>query len=327
MTKQIKPRLGRGLASLIGTPVEVAPSGRTSSTHIIDSDDQTQSPPVSGGPESSGARSIPVGAIVASRFQPREAFDEAALAGLAASIRASGVMQPVLVRKSEAGAGRWELIAGERRWRAAQLAGLTEIPAVTVAIDDQQAAEWALVENVQREDLSAMERARALRGLADRFGMTHAALGERVGLERSSVANLIRLTELEPEVQQLLSERGESGDGGLALGHGKALLGARPGASRIAFAKRAARESWSVRRLEAAVKLANEGASHRGKQESVSPADPQVRDLERQLSETLGTKVRLTTNADRTRGRIVIEFYGLDHFDGVVRQLGVPLEH
>ena len=327
MTKQSKPRLGRGLASLIGTPVEVAPSASTRPTTIIDFDDDTQLPPVSGGVESFGSRSIPVGAIVASRFQPRETFDEGSLAGLAKSIRASGVMQPVLVRKSEAGAGRWELIAGERRWRAAQLAGLTEIPAVIVAIDDQQAAEWALVENVQREDLSAMERARALRGLADRFGMTQAALGERVGLERSSVANLIRLTELEPEVQQLLSERGESSGGGLALGHGKALLGARPGASRIALAKRAAREEWSVRRLEAAVKLANEGASQGSTKEPVRPTDPQVRDLERQLSETLGTKVRLTTNADRTRGRIVIEFYGLDHFDGVVRQLGVPLEH
>jgi ParB family chromosome partitioning protein len=326
MTKQDKPRLGRGLASLINTPVEVAPhaSATAPPKKIIVSDDAAQSPPVSGEETNIGSRSIDVRAIVASRFQPRETFDEQGLAGLAASIRASGVMQPVLVRRAGSDAGRWELIAGERRWRAAQLAGLERIPAVIVDIDDRQAAEWALVENVQREDLSAMERARALRGLAERFGMSHATLGERVGLDRSSVANLIRLTELEPEVQALLGGRDRSGEsGGLSMGHGRALLGARPGSARVALAQRAAREEWSVRRLESAVRESLEGAPVQAR--SVEP-DPQVVDLERQLSETLGTKVRLTTNADRTRGRIVIEFYGVEHFDGVVRQLGVPLQ-
>ena len=329
MTKQQKPRLGRGLASLIGTPVEVAPTA--TAQKIIDSDDTSSVSPEQ--VVSPGVRSIPLADIVPSQFQPRETFAPASLAALAASIRASGVMQPILVRACPPGRGAaWELIAGERRWRAAAIAQLEAIPAIVVDIDDQQAAEWALVENVQREDLNAMERARALRALVDRFGLSHATLGERVGLERSSVANLIRLTELEPEVQALLALGvGENGGGsggsvsaGLSMGHGKALLGARPGSARVELAKRAAKEAWSVRRLETAVRDMNEGKPSPPKPGTApgSDADVNLRALERQLSERMGTKVRLVTNRDRSRGRIIIEYYGIDHFDGVMRSLG-----
>ncbi len=333
MTKQNKPRLGRGLASLIGTPVEVKPSGSAPVTIIVN-DDVVQNPLNKGDVDSkrgeterggSGARSLPVSGIVPGRFQPRESFDDAALAGLASSIRASGVMQPVLVRRAADGADRWELVAGERRWRAAKLAGLDRIPAVVVELDDRGAAEWSLVENVQREDLSAMERARALRVLVDRFGVTHAQVGERVGLERSSVANLIRLTELEPEVQALLTARDAGESGGLTMGHGKVLLGARPGATRVRLAQRAAKERWSVRQLEGAVRASVDGAARAGTP-TQTEGDPQVRDLERQLSEFLGTKVRVSSTPDRARGKIVIDFYGVEHFDGLLRSLGVRIE-
>jgi len=330
MTKQSKPRLGRGLASLIGTPVEItapeAPSPVPAHNQsIIENDDI--SPRKGGRREDSGVsiRLIDLDEIVPSSFQPREVFDENALAGLAASIRSSGVMQPTLVRRSAGNPGKWELVAGERRWRAARIAGLTHIPGIVVELDDLQAAEWALVENVQREDLSAMERARALRGLVDDFGVSHQDLGERVGLDRSSVTNLIRLTELETEVQALLSHQAGTAAGQLSLGHGKALLGAKAGAARVALALRAARESWSVRRLEQAVRETQEKAIPKRGSQTKRTIHPQIADIERQLGEAFGTKVRLATSGDGTRGRITIDFYGVEHFEGIVRTLGVRI--
>src|SRR5207248_2832206 len=158
---------------------------------------------------------IAVTAIVPSRFQPRKVMDEGAIARLADSIKRSGLMQPVVVRPA---GGGYELIAGERRWRAAKLAGLVQIPALVREVGDEQAAEWGLVENVQREDLNAMERAWALRDLSQKFGLQQSELADRVGLDRSTVANLIRLTELEPEIADLIAK------GKLSAGHGKALL-------------------------------------------------------------------------------------------------------
>ncbi len=291
-----------------------------------------------------GLVEIGVDRLVRGRFQPRRDLDEASLQRLASSIRASGVMQPIAVRELSAdddrrgsiGAARagedgavYEVVAGERRWRAAMLAGLTHIPAVVSPLSDREAAEWAIVENVQREDLNTMDRAWGLRNLVEGFALQHAEVAERVGIDRSSVTNLLRLTELETSVQGLLRE------GTLGLGHGKALLGATSGAEREKLAKLAASQKWTVRRLERAVGALGVGAGSGG---TASPklggtvgrdplrADAAIRELEKQLGEHFGTRVRIMTGASRTKGRVVMDFYSLEHFDGLMSLMGVEIK-
>lgn len=278
--------------------------------------------------------SIAIDRIVPSPFQPRKHFDAAAIAELAASITSAGLIQPIVVRRSGSAPGvgeggghepsRFELVAGERRWRAARHAGLARLPAVVVEISDEQAAEWALIENVQRTDLSPLERGEALKSLGEKFGLTHQALAEKIGLDRSSVTNLIRLTELEPALAGLI----QSGE--LSLGHGKALLSLAPGSTRVELGRRAAQEGWNVRKLEATA------ASLRGREAApgdvqnlsvsvepkLSKREIQLRDLERQLSEHLGTKVRIRTDKSGKRGSVQLAFFDLDHFDGLMTKLG-----
>jgi ParB family chromosome partitioning protein len=262
---------------------------------------------------------IPVREIQPNPHQPRQAFDPVALERLAESIKRSGMMQPVIVRPATGGAGAYKLIAGERRWRAAKMAGLIEVPAVVRNLSDEECAEWALVENVQREDLNAMEKAWAFRALAERFGLTHAQIADRVGLDRSSVANLIRLNDLEEAIKQLIAS------GRLNAGHGKALLAAPAGAGRAQLAEQAADESWTVRRLERAAVALLAGMSDSTRSSGtvgLSPARAARLDLEKQLSEHLGTKVTIVTDRGGQRGKMTIEFYGLDHFDGLVARMG-----
>lgn len=312
--KTTQRKLGRGLSSLMempSVPVEVAASERQG----------TAAAETAAQIGASGVRMVELGRIQRSPFQPRRDFGERQLQELAASIRRSGLMQPVILRATAVGG--FELVAGERRWRAAGIAGLERIPAVVRELSDEDAAEWAIVENVQREDLNAMEKAWAFKALGERFGLTHAQIAERVGLERSSIANLIRLTELEAEIAGMISA------GRLSGGHGKALLQAPAGAVRVVLAKRAAEEGWSVRRLESeAVAAAGRGA------EAVSEAvvggesgerrvrAAMVEDLERQLGEHLGSKVTITTRADGKKGKIDVAFYDLDHFDDVMTRMG-----
>lgn len=319
----VKPRrLGRGLSSLMAVEapvrVEVPTVSSIATPKESDSIAATQKPnsEIENTTTSlSDVTWIAVDSVVTSPFQPRRAFDEAALRGLADSIRRSGLLQPVLARRS--GGGGFELVAGERRWRAAKLAGLTTIPALVRELTDEQAAEHALVENVQREDLNPMERAWALRSLGERFGLAQADLAARVGLERSSVANLVRLTELEPEIAALIAASKLTG------GHGKALLGVSPGELRLDLARRAARESMSVRALEQHIQ------SHRPKKTLETPGNGDVArsavlgDLQRQIGQQLGTKVLISTDRKGQKGRIVMEFYGLDHFDSLLARLGV----
>ncbi len=277
--------------------------------------------------------SIAIDAIEPNTNQPRKTFEDSALETLAESIRASGVMQPIAVRPAQDGSAKaWELIAGERRWRAAKRAGLARIPAVIADLSERESAEWALVENLQREDLDPMERADALAGLAQRFGHTHQEIAERVGLDRSSVSNLIRMTELEPEIRMLLTKR--TGDR-LSTGHAKALLAVQAGEDRVALARRAAEEGWSVRALERAVaerargagEVKSGGASAIGSDRAGERTkDPALADIERQLADRLSSKVRIEANADRSKGRLVVEFYGIDHFDRVLEELGVRLD-
>lgn len=307
-------RLGRGLSSLIGEAVSISLASPTSPDVAVSAPSEQAAPPVS----DRQLLAVEVRNLIASPFQPRREFDEAALAGLAESIKTAGVMQPVVARRS--GSGGFELVAGERRWRAAQMAGLTTVPAVIVELTDVEAAEWALIENVQREDLGPLERAAAYRNLADRFGLTHAEIGEKLGLDRSVVTNFVRLLELEPGLQDyLVSER-------MSVGHAKVLLGLEAGAQRVAMGERSVREGWSVRRLEREVEAAR-GLRPAGAGKAPSESrEIAVREAEKQLSEQLGTKVQLVTKAGGKKGRIVIEFYSLDHFDGLLARMGVRVE-
>ena len=300
-------KLGRGLSALLQTPVRVDLPGKGGGEVSVVAE------VVGGG----GLEMVEVGAISPSRFQARRVFDEATLKGLAESIRRDGVMQPVILRPITGG---FELVAGERRWRAAKMAGLARVPAIVREMSDEQSAEWGLVENVQREDLNPMDRATGLRMMQERFGLTHGQIAERVGLERATVTNLVRLTELEDEIAELLA------GGALTSAHGKSLLAAAPGAGRVALAKRAHAESWSVRRLDAAIAAGVREIEAREKKETIrgdgGGRSAIVLDLERRLSQQLGTKVEISMKNSK-KGTIIIEFYGLDHFDGLAAKMGL----
>ncbi|MEM8835822.1 MAG: ParB/RepB/Spo0J family partition protein [Planctomycetota bacterium] len=304
--KPTRPRLGRGLASLMQEPVEVQiPDQHTNISSPVGA--RGGSVPADG---DSGLCRIALADIVPNPFQPRTDFDAEALDALASSIAQSGIMQPIAVRPKAGGA--YELVAGERRWRAAKKAGLTEVPALVADLDDQASATWALTENVQRSDLNPVDRAQALRRLNERFGLTHTQIGEQVGLDRSSIANLIRLTELEDPILDLLRA------GSLSPGHGKALLALPRGEARRALADRAAREGWSVRQIEKAASTQGEPAKAPIKPAQSSP--PDHGEVERQLGEFLGTKVRIRAQAGGKKGRIEVSFFDLDHFDDLMRR-------
>ncbi|MFG0276252.1 MAG: ParB/RepB/Spo0J family partition protein [Phycisphaerales bacterium] len=336
--RSAKPRLGRGLSSLMSAPVEVSPTPTPAAPApapdraVVEA---KPTPPRSAPPppgntqtktdsDQAGLRHVRLDAVVPSRHQPRKSFDDKALQELAASIRASGLMQPVALRPldgmADAPAGaQWELVAGERRWRAARMAGLETIPALVVALSDDESAAWAVVENLQREDLNPIETAEALRALQRDHGLTQTEIAERVGLDRSSVANLIRLTELPPAAQALVAA------GALTTGHAKALLSA-PEHLRAQMARRASEQGWSVRKLEQAARESQQGGDVTPKQGVTSggrakPSASQA-DLEKRLGEHLGTRVHLQTRAGGKKGRLVIEFYDLDHFDGLLTKFG-----
>ncbi len=312
-------RLGRGLSSLLSEPVSIEKQGASATPAPAPA---AATAPSTEGP---GWRPIAVGAIVPNRYQPRHHFDEEALERLAQSIRSAGVMQPIVVRPlandDDAPAGAaWELIAGERRWRAAQRAGLSEVPAVIASLTDRETAEWSLVENLQREDLNPIERARAFQRLQEHFELTQAEIARRVGLERSTIANLIRLTELEELIQDEISA------GRLSPGHGKALLGMPSGKARLQTALRARDGEWSVRRLEQHVQQLNDerpGETPRTEAPESSARAAAKRDLERRLRDRFGTKVRVHLDKAGLRGRIQVDFYDLEQLDGVLARMGV----
>jgi ParB family chromosome partitioning protein len=256
---------------------------------------------------------IPVDHVGPNPRQPREHFDEAGLEALAASIREVGILQPVVVRPTEE--GRYELIAGERRWRAARIAGLGEIPAM---VRSEEAA-WnnlteALIENIQREDLTPLEEAAAYRQLMEDFGLTHEQVGERVGKSRSTITNALRLLQLPSAIQGLL-DRGE-----LSVGHAKALLGLEDRAYAEHIGARAAAEGWSVRMVEDAVR-ARSGAAPGARRRTPSRRvrSPEILALEEQLGERLGAKVDIAY--DGSRGKLVVRFGSLDDLERIYRTL------
>lgn len=318
MSTAKKKRLGRGLTSLVGSPIEIQPPEQQPTQHT-----SPQHPSVTSENQSSPS-DIPVHIIDPNIFQPRRMFDEEELAGLADSIRQHGVMQPIVVRPSAD--GRYELIAGERRLRAARLVDLKAIPAVVCEIDDRAAAEWALVENIQRQDLNTVERARGLARLRDEFAMTQSQIAESVGIDRSSVANLIRILALEDDLLELIaSDR-------LTLGHAKALLSHPSGDARVRLGQQASSERWTVRHLENVCSNQSTPGDGRPSRAGAIASDPtaaarsaHLRNLEATISEQLGTRVHIVTGPSGKKGSIRIEFFDAEHFEGLANRLGISL--
>lgn len=252
-------------------------------------------------------RELPLDKVVPNPSQPRMTWHEETLQELAASIKEHGVLQPILVRPS---GDQYEIIAGERRWRAARMAGLGTVPALVRDVPDRQALAVALIENIQREGLNPLEEAAGIQRLVQEFGMTHATAAEAVGRSRSGVTNLLRLLELAPPVRELLAE------GRLDMGHARALL-ALPVARQIELAREAAERQLSVRDVErraGSLAKAPRASEH-------SKRDPDVARLEEEISDRLGTTVQIKAGAKRGAGRLVISYGSLDQLDALLGKL------
>ena len=245
-------------------------------------------------------------------YQTRTVWNEQELADLAESIRANGVIQPIIVRPSGT---RYQLIAGERRLRAAQLASLTTIPALIRPASDKQLLEWALVENIHRVDLNPIERAKAYQDYLSTFSLTQAQAAERLGEDRSVIANYLRLLDLPQEIKQMLSE------GQLTMGHARAILSLPTDELRRKLANRALAGRLSVREVERMVRRYLTGTSQ--PKTTVRSKPPHILDLERKLSSQLATKVNIETRKNGQRGRIIIEFYSIDEFDSITERIGL----
>ena len=320
-------KLGRGLSTLIptGTPPAEAPAPAVPTPPDPDSQLQktTKSPesraPVSpsGSPlpnvslPDSALREVPVGAIEPNPHQPRVHFEEESLKELAASIKEIGVLQPLLVR--EVSAGKYQLIAGERRWRAAQRAKLSMVPVVVREVTELDSVEQALVENLHRQDLTALEEASAYQQLADDFGLTHEMVAKRVGKSRSAVTNALRLLTLPAAVQGYLA------DGRLSAGHAKALLSCDDAKLMEQFAADAVKDDWSVRATEEAVRQGVRAARPE-KKPSATPLRPAgLLELENLLADFLATKVSVSMAGKR--GRIAIDFADLEDLERIYRTM------
>ena len=281
-----KRGLGRGLDALLG-PLNVIGGGAAIEETL---------------------RLLPIEQIMRSRYQPRLNIRQESLQELADSIRAQGLVQPIVVRAAVA--GRYELIAGERRWRAAQLAGLPEVPALVREVSDQVAMAMALVENIQREDLNPLEEAQALKRLIEEFTMTHQQVAETIGRSRATVTNLLRLLELSEEVRQLVQDQR------LEMGHARALLPLPP-ALQQELARQVARRGLSVRETEAWVKRLQNGPATPSANRA---PDPDIRNLQEDLSARLGTRV-LVRHGASGKGRLVIHYNTLDELDGILNRV------
>jgi len=297
-----KRGLGRGLEALLGPKAE-APVLEATANDVL--------------------RHLPVDALAPGKYQPRKHWDEAKLAELAESIKAQGVIQPIVVREiGGAGSRTYEIIAGERRWRATRLAGLSEIPVVVREVDDRTVIAMALIENIQREDLNPLEEATALQRLIDEFDLTHAQAAEAVGRSRAAVSNLLRLLELPPAIRALVEARR------LEMGHARALLTLSPElASKLAAD--AAEHGWSVREVEHRAQQFAAGrvpeASGRSGKAAAPKPQADIVTLERELSESLNTRVNVL-HGRGGKGRLVIHYHDLDSLDGVLEKLRGKVE-
>lgn len=282
--------LGRGLDALLGSDQPVAAAQA---------------------PEGDRLTQLPVAMLQPGRYQPRTKMDDEAISELAESLKSQGMIQPILARSLSD--GRYEIIAGERRWRAAQRAGLIDVPVLIREVPDESALAMALIENIQREDLNAIEEANGLQRLIDEFGMTHQSAAEAIGRSRSAVTNLLRLLQLPKSIQHMLLERA------MEMGHARALLGLHT-TQQLELARLIVEKGLSVRETESrAAQMANPPArtsSHRAGKK----VDRDVQTLETELSDRLGTKVQLL-QGKKGQGRLVIHYGSLDQLDGVLAKL------
>jgi len=307
-TKKEKPRhLGRGLQSLLG-PITFEPDGQKRADtdllklHKIPYDKELRD----------SLREIELDAITTNPYQVRKSWDEQELKELAESIKANGVIQPIIVRPAGSG---YQLIAGERRFRAAKLASLKTIPALVRQATDEQLLELALVENIHRVDLNPIERAKAYENYIKTFGLTQTEAAQRLGEDRSVIANYLRLLDLPDEIKQMLI------DGSLTMGHARAILALPTDQLRRKLANRALAGRLSVREVERLVRKYLTGSSEGKSLARTKP--PHIMDLENRLTGQLGTKVSIETRKNGQRGKIIIEFYSLDEFDRIIESLGL----
>ncbi|MGA2023519.1 MAG: ParB/RepB/Spo0J family partition protein [Steroidobacteraceae bacterium] len=314
---QKKPTLGRGLADLLGQarlatqgspgPPDAATSGAAAG-------------PVRARPLDEELARVPLDLLQRGRYQPRLDMRPESLTELAESIRAQGVVQPIVVRPigeaDERGVQRYEIIAGERRWRAAQQAGLRDIPAVIRRVPDEAAIAMALIENIQREDLNPLEEARALERLISEFGLTHQQAADAVGRSRAAVSNLLRLLELPEEVCERLARRE------IEMGHARALLGLPQRRQQIEVATLVASRGLSVRDTESLVRRMAEPPESRT-QAPPAAIDPNIQRLEEDLAEKLGARVNIE-HARAGNGRLVIRYNSLEELDGILSHFQRP---
>jgi ParB family chromosome partitioning protein len=315
VAKPVKSRLGRGLSSLISVSSpsdveEVASPARTAPAPVMRSAEPAPQPPSPTG----SPLDIPLADIVPNPHQPRRQFTDATIAELAASIRASGLIQPIVVRKA---AGGYQLIAGERRWRAAKVAGLTAVPAIVRDVDSFTQAQMALVENIQREDLNPIDRALGYRALIDQLGLTQAELAGRLGEDRSSIANFLRLLELAEPVRTLLR------DGKLSTGHAKLLAGISDILEQQRLAELVVSQGLSVRNLE---RLIQEQPVTPPPSKGGSTPTAHLQDLEKSLTRQLGMRVQVKSSAKKGKGKLVVHYSSLDQFDDLLGRLGIAAE-
>jgi ParB family transcriptional regulator, chromosome partitioning protein len=292
-----KPSLGRGLAEL--SPLLARRAGAPEIESPVQAGDRLAS--------------LPLDLLQRGKYQPRVDMRTESLNELADSIKSQGLVQPILVRpvggRNPGESQRYEIIAGERRWRAAQLAGLTEIPSVIRDVPDEAAVSMALIENIQREDLNPLEEAAALLRLIEEFGLTHQAAAEAVGRSRAAVSNLLRLMELADEVKELLEHRR------IEMGHARALLGLTSRRQQIEVAALVAKKSLSVRETESLVRRIINPAS--AGPPSTPPVDPDIQRLERDLADKLGAKVAFQHSASG-KGKLVVSYNSLDELEGIL---------
>ena len=294
-----KKGLGKGLDALLGGEL-----GAPLVEQIIEYRDENSSEQNNG----AGLKELPVEFLQRGQYQPRKDMNPAALDELAESIRRQGIMQPIMVRPL--GPETYEIVAGERRWRAAQLAGLASVPVIVKEISNEDAIALALIENIQREDLNAMEEALALTRLQKEFGYSQSEVAEAVGKPRSTVANLMRLTALQPEVALLL-ERGD-----IDMGHGRALLGLED-SEQLEVARIVVGKGLTVRQTEALIRQWQNKAQM---PKAVSDKNPDIKRLEQKLSEQLGAGVAIR-HSNGGKGKLVIRYNSLDELDGILTHI------
>lgn len=300
-----RPRLGKGLKSLISTQSVVTVKVPEASANT----------PLSELPAGEALAQLPIGLIDPNPYQPRENVDPISLRELAASIEVSGLLQPIVVKPV---GDRYQLIAGHRRTEAARLAGFPTISAIVRGGTERDQAELALIENIQRSDLNPIERARAYRKLTEHFSLTHAELAEKLGEDRTTITNFLRLLELNPGVQDLVAR------GLLSAGHAKVLAGLADPALQDTYANRCVAEGLSVRKLEELIALppsANtqtvDVASHA---RTLVAKSAHIVEVEEELSRKLGTRVRILPAAKKNTGKLVIQYFSLDEFDRIVEK-------